>query len=119
MPRPTPIPPETRQAVLAAHGLGMTRNAIARTHGISAGSVSNIIRAAGLVFAGCVQTVTARRARQIDQAAARLEREGELWGILLETPYRADGSEPRRVRRASYALYDLTRKSTPYAKVLD
>lgn len=111
MPRPTPIRPDVRDAVLADIRSGVGRNAIARARGISAGSVSSIARAAGAFFPRCVDTATATRARQIDLAAERIDREAALWETYLATPARQDGTEPRRVRRASYALYDLNRKS--------
>lgn len=112
MPRPTPIPQAKRDAILADIRGGLFgRNAIARAHGVSAGSVTNIARRDGAFFERCVRTATATEARRIDLAAARIEREAELWEIYLATPLRRDGTEPRRVRRASYALYDMDRKN--------
>lgn len=113
MPRPTPIPADVREAVLADIRAGFGRNAIARARGISAGSVSGIAREAGAFFPRCVDTTTATRARQIDLADARIEREAELWQIYLEAPLRRDGSETRKSRRASYALHDIERKTRP------
>lgn len=112
MPRATPIPADVRDAVLADIRAGLGRNAIARARGISAGSVSGIARAAGAFFPRCVDTATATRARQIDLAAERLDREAKLWEIYLGAPLRRDGRETRQSRRASYKLYDLSRKST-------
>lgn len=109
----TPIPVDVRDAVLADIQAGVGRNAIARAHGISAGSVLGIAHTAGAFFPRCVDTATATRARQIDLAAERVEREAVLWETYLATPARQDGTEPRSVRRASYALYNLNRKSPP------
>lgn len=72
--------------------------------------MSGIAHTAGAFFPRCVDTATATRARQIDLAAERIDREAALWEVYLTTPARQDGTEPRRVQRASYALYDLDRK---------
>ncbi len=112
MPRPTPIPQATRDAILVdVRGGLLGRNAIARAHGVSTGSVTNIARQAGAFFERCVHTATATEARRIDLAAVRVEREAALWEVYLASPTRRDGTEPRRVRRASYAIYDLERKN--------
>lgn len=112
MPRPTPIPHAKRGAILVdIRGGLLGRNAIARAHGVSAGTVTNIARQAGAFFERCVHTATATEARRIDLAALRIDREAELWEVYLATPSRTDGTEPRRVRRASYALHDLARKN--------
>lgn len=116
MPRTEPIPAALRKAILAdVRGGIYGRNTIARVHGVSAGTVSNIARAAGAFFPRCVDTAAATRARKIDLALARVEREAKLWETYLGTPPRIDGGEPRRSRRASYALYDLHRKNPGHA----
>lgn len=57
--------------VLRLHQLGTTRNEIARTVGISAGSVTNICKNAGRTFDRSA-TKHATEARQVDLAAARI-----------------------------------------------
>lgn len=114
MPRTKPIPSALREDILLdIRGGILGRNAIARAHGVSTGTVTNIARAAGAFFPRCANTAAATRARKIDLALARVERETELWEIYLATPARRDGTEPRRARRASYALYDIHRKHRP------
>lgn len=66
-----PISPEQRQQVLDLHAQGLPRNEIARQAGISAGSVTNICRDAGLSFDRSA-TKQATAARSVDLAAGRL-----------------------------------------------
>lgn len=65
-----PISDEARQQVLALHAEGLGRNEISRRTGVSAGSVTNIIRAAGLTFDRAAPR-EATRARQDDLAEKR------------------------------------------------
>lgn len=63
---------ETQKAeVLALHAQALSRNEIARRVGISAGSVTNICRAAGLTFDRS-ETKQATEARTVDLAAGRV-----------------------------------------------
>jgi hypothetical protein len=115
MPKPMPLSQQTRDAVEADIRAGLGRNAIARAHGISAGSVTNIARSAGLWFDNDWRTTTATEAHRIDAAAARLDREEQLWNAYLnhQARYTADGRETkgsaRERERLSYKLYDLDR----------
>lgn len=109
MPKPTPISQALRAAISSDIRAGLGRNATARKHGVSSGTVSNIARDEHLWFDRCVHTAPASHARQIDRWAERVNRSEALWETLLTTPYRQDGTEPRRVRKASYALYNLDR----------
>jgi len=67
---PRPVTDETRAQVVAMHGDGAGRNAIARALDLSAATVSRIVHDAGLTF-DREQTALALRARQIDLAAER------------------------------------------------
>lgn len=67
---PRPVTDETRAQVVAMHGDGAGRNAIARALDLSAATVSRIVHDAGLAF-DREQTALALRARQIDLAAER------------------------------------------------
>lgn len=62
---------DQKAQVLALHAEGIARNEIARRLGISAGSVTNICRHAGLTFDRS-ETKQANEARQVDLAAGRL-----------------------------------------------
>ncbi|WP_217183383.1 hypothetical protein [Streptomyces sp. AC495_CC817] len=63
---------ETQKAhVLSLHAEGLARNEIARRVGISAGSVTNICRAADRTFDRS-ETKQATEARQVDLAAGRI-----------------------------------------------
>ncbi|VHM07280.1 Uncharacterised protein [Streptococcus pyogenes] len=62
---------DQKTAVLALHAEGIARNEIARRVGISAGSVTNICRDAGLTFDRS-ETKQATEARQVDLAAGRV-----------------------------------------------
>lgn len=66
-----PISPEQRQHVLDLHAQGLPRNDIARQTGVSAGSVTNICRDAGLSFDRSA-TKQASEARSVDLAAGRI-----------------------------------------------
>jgi hypothetical protein len=109
MPRPTPIPAHVREAIAADIRFGMGRNAIARAHGVSAGTVTNIARSERLYFPRSEHTAAATEARQLDLAEERLHKAEELWDTYLNAPHRRDGTETRRARKASYALYNLDR----------
>jgi hypothetical protein len=62
---------DQRQRVLTLHSEGKTRNEIARATGVSAGSVTNICRDAGLSFDRSA-TKHASEARAVDLAAGRI-----------------------------------------------
>lgn len=70
---PAPIPDTTRNAILADIRAGQkSRAQIARDHGVSVGSVTNIARRAGLTTPfDRSATENATRARQADMAAQR------------------------------------------------
>ncbi|MDF2916787.1 MAG: hypothetical protein K0S70_1004 [Microbacterium sp.] len=65
------ISDEQRQQVIDLHGQGIPRNQIARQLGISAGSVTNICRNAGLAFDRS-ETKHATEVRAVDLAAGRI-----------------------------------------------
>jgi len=65
------ISAEQREQVLNLHTIGVPRNEIARRVGISAGSVTNICRDAGLSFDRSA-TKQATAARSVDLAAGRI-----------------------------------------------
>lgn len=62
---------EQREQVLNLHAAGVPRNEIARRTGVSAGSVTNICREAGLSFDRSA-TKQASEARTVDLAAGRI-----------------------------------------------
>lgn len=65
------ISEDQKAEVLALHAEGLARNEIARRVQISAGSVTNICRDAGLTFDRS-ETKQATEARQVDLAAGRI-----------------------------------------------
>lgn len=65
------ISDDQKTEVLTLHAQGLARNEIARRVGISAGSVTNICRDAGLTFDRS-ETKHATEARQVDLAAGRI-----------------------------------------------
>ncbi len=65
------ISEDQKARVLALHAEGLARNEIARRVGISAGSVTNICRDAGVTFDRS-ETKQATEARQVDLAAGRI-----------------------------------------------
>lgn len=65
------ISDDQKTEVLALHAEGLARNEIARRVGISAGSVTNICRDAGLTFDRS-ETKQATEARAVDLAAGRI-----------------------------------------------
>ncbi|WP_402843753.1 hypothetical protein [Microbacterium sp. GXS0129] len=67
----TPISDDVKAEVLRLHAEGHSRNHIARTLGISAGSVTNICRAADRSFDRS-ETKQATEARTVDLAAGRV-----------------------------------------------
>src|SRR5690606_29394390 len=71
-PLPAPIPDHKRQAILADIKAGKARNAIAREHGVSPSTVTNIAKSAGMTDAfDRSQTKRATEAAQADNAAIR------------------------------------------------
>lgn len=116
MPKPTPLTPEQRAAVADDIRAGMGRNAIARKHGISAGSVTNIARAEHLWFDRCTQTALASLNRSADLYRERVNREIQLWEQLLALPQTTrlrDGKETRAYRRLNRELDNLHRHAKP------
>jgi len=76
---PKRITPEDRQAVLDLHKAGRSRNDISRETGVSAGSVTTIIRDAGGSFERTA-TEAATKAKKADLAARRAALEEALIG---------------------------------------
>ena len=113
MPKPTPIAQEIRRQVASLISMGRGRNELARQFGISAGVVSKIASEHRLFFAKTGAAVIATQARQIDQWAARVEREEELMQQLFALPktQRPNGLPTRTFRRLDYALYNVNRHS--------
>lgn len=109
---PAPLPRETRGAIADDIRAGLGRNAIARKHSVSAGTVTNIARSEELWFANDWMTMTGTEAHRVDAEAARMKREDELIDRLLALPQttrQRDGRETKAYRRISYALYDVKR----------
>jgi|UPI0008DA3ED8 transposase-like protein len=108
---PAPLSPTRRAAIADDIRAGKGRNAIARDHGISPGTVTTIARREHLWFEQCTRTAAASEARRIDCEAIRVRREQELLDqyLALPTTIRSDGRETRTARRLSYQLYDLHR----------
>lgn len=78
-----PISDTIRQQIIDLHTLGNTRNAIAATTGVGAGTVSRICKAAGLTF-----DRTATRAAVAAHAIDAKARRAELKELLLEDAHR-------------------------------
>lgn len=110
-----PLSPEKRAAIV--HDIRFTipklgRNAIARKHGVAAGTVTKIARAEGLWFDNDWITQAGSEAHRVDCALARMNREDELLDQYLALPQtcrQRDGKETRAHRRLSYALYNVNR----------
>ncbi|MEU3321582.1 helix-turn-helix domain-containing protein [Streptomyces sp. NPDC006785] len=66
-----PITDADREAVRSLHSEGKSRNAIARTTGRSAATVSKIAADLGLAFSGGARVAAATEARRADAAARR------------------------------------------------
>lgn len=66
-----PLTQAQRDQITDLHKAGLTRNDIARKTGVSAGTVTNVCRAAGLAFDRSA-TKEASRAKQVDLTEARL-----------------------------------------------
>lgn len=66
-----PLTQAQRDQITDLHKAGHSRNGIARTAGVSAGTVTNVCRAAGLAFDRS-KTKDASRAKQVDLTEARL-----------------------------------------------
>jgi transposase-like protein len=111
MPKPSPIPAETRRRIASRISMGAGRNQIAREFGISTGVVSKIARENRLYFENTGAASVATQARQIDQWAARVDREDELLRayLALTKTQRDDGTPTREEKRLSYALYNVNR----------
>ena len=78
---PAPIDAAKREAITADIKAGKPRNQIARDHGVSAGTVTNIAKAAGITGAfDRSNTAKATRAKQFDAAAARAQLVVDLYG---------------------------------------
>jgi len=73
----TPITPEERDRILALHREGKSRNDIARETGRSAGSVTAVVKQAGLAF-DRAPTKAATEAKAVDCRARRAQLELDL-----------------------------------------
>jgi len=78
MPKPTPVPLETRRKIAMLIECGEGRNELAREFGISAGIIEH-----HLFFAKTGVAVAATQARLVDQWTARIEKEEELLTIYF------------------------------------
>lgn len=89
---PPPLPQHTRDNIIRLHAEGLTRNAIARSAGVSAASVTKVCAAAGLTFDRS-QTHNATKARQVDLAVERTRLAEKMIGRAhkaldsLDSPY--------------------------------
>lgn len=115
-----PIPDEDRQRVLDLHAQGMSRNDIARETGISAGSVTNIVTAAGLSF-DRTATAAATAARQADLADRRTSLREKFLDRADELLARLD--EPEVVfnfggRENTYAEHQFSKPTASTARTL-
>lgn len=110
MPKPTPLTPEQRAAVADDIRAGIGRNATARKHRISAGSVSNIAKSIGHTFTHTPSTATATYCARIDAARRRVDRERQL--IHEQTLALAHGRH-KRARRIEKRITDLNRFHQP------
>jgi hypothetical protein len=100
---PSPIPPETREAILAdiASDTEESCRTIAKRHGVSDGTVRKIAKDEGFTNAFTrVDTENATRARVADMKAARTE----LAQILLE-----DALKLRERAWAEYTYYERSK----------
>lgn len=105
---PAPLPEDLRAAIRADIEAGEKgRNAIAREHGVSAQTVSNIADDAGMHGAfSRLQTENATRARQADLAARR----ASIAQMLLE--------DAERMRERAWAEYPVVVTSQQGAEVV-
>lgn len=78
-----PISDTVRQTIIDLHSVGQSRNAIAKAAGVSAGTVTNVCKAAGLTF-----DRTATRAAVAAHAIDAKARRAELKELLLEDAHR-------------------------------
>lgn len=93
-----------RQQVIDLHSQGIPRNQIARDVGISAGSVTNICRNAGLTFDRS-ETKHATEARQVDLAAGRIRLAEKMLAASEEMLDTIDGP---------YLVYNFGGKDNDY-----
>lgn len=68
---PKAITDDERATILRLHGEGLSRNAIMREVGRSAGLVTNVVKGAGLTFERAPEVAVATEAKRIDNAARR------------------------------------------------
>jgi len=80
----SPLSETERARILELHGEGVTRNAIAREVGRSPGTVSTVVRDAGLSFERGAEVAAATVAKAMDNAARR----ARLEELLLEDALR-------------------------------
>lgn len=73
-----PITNQEREHVLELHKQGWSRNKIAKKTGRGAGTITNIVKAAGGTFERSQQLKDAVKAKQVDNAARRAELQSGL-----------------------------------------
>ena len=94
-----PITDRDREQVRRLHAEGKSRNAIARSIGRSAASVSKIARELGLTFSGGARVAAATEARRADAAARRELLADEALDGALGQVARTSGAESARDAR--------------------
>lgn len=80
---PAPLTEDQKQQIVALHGQNVSRNEIARKVGVSAGTVTNVCRAAGLLFDRSM-TKKATEVKQIDAKALRASLAGDALQVAKE-----------------------------------
>jgi transposase-like protein len=93
---PQRMAPERRAAILRDIQAGKSRNQIARDHGVSAGSVTNIARENGETGAfDRSGTLKGARAKQIDNRAKRAQLESDLL------------DDAQKLRKRAWSAYEV------------
>lgn len=80
---PAPLTEAKRKQIVTLHAQGLSRNAIAREAGVSAGTVTNVCRANDLDFDRS-QTKKATAGKQIDARALRASLAGDALQVASE-----------------------------------
>lgn len=104
-----PITDRDRQEVRRLHAEGKSRNAIARTTGRSAATVSKIAADLGLAFSGGARVAAATEARRADAAARREQlADTALDGALNQVERVGEADSARDARDYATAARALT-----------
>ncbi|MGI5153611.1 hypothetical protein [Microbispora sp. CA-102843] len=105
---PRPLDPDKRAAILDDIKAGHARNVIAREHGVSAGTVTNIARAAGLTHAfDRSATKRATEAAQADAASERATLAAESLAAARAALRRALAALPEASARDAAVSYGI------------